>query len=145
MERNRAAEPEVLLLIVRQTVVKRNSDIKRTRVIAFGYSRACNSSCGHCVARQSFGQNTVMGVDTAEKLISELARANVNGISFTAGEPLLFLEDINRLIRLCRTYGIFTRIVTNAYWATTPQSADTVAGELKKSGLSQLRISFSRW
>jgi len=141
MERNRAAEPGVLLLIARQTVVKRNSDIKRTRVIAFGYSLACNSSCGHCVARQSFGQDTVMGVDTAEGLISGLARANVKGISFTAGEPLLFFEDINRLIR---TYGIFTRVVTNAYWATTPQIADTVAAELKKRGLSQLRISFSR-
>ncbi len=74
-----------------------------------------------------------------------MAECHVTGISFTAGEPLLFLDDICSLAQLCSEKGIYSRVVTNGYWAKTRENADVVVSELVSSGLSQLRLSYSRW
>jgi sulfatase maturation enzyme AslB (radical SAM superfamily) len=69
---------------------------------AFGYSTQRNIKCDHCVAADDVSPNTKMPFDTTKAIIEEIAACNVTDISFTAGEPLLFLKEINPLIRLCR-------------------------------------------
>jgi len=81
----------------------------------------------------------------AKEIIEEMAASQVTGISFTAGEPLIFMDDICGLIRVCRQNRIYTRVVTNGSWANTPDLADKMVFALIESGLSQLRISTSRW
>ncbi|OGR00924.1 MAG: radical SAM protein [Deltaproteobacteria bacterium RIFOXYD12_FULL_50_9] len=115
------------------------------RKIAFGYSKRCNIKCEHCVAAAAAPDNSKMELAKAKELIVELAGAQVRGISFTAGEPLIFFDDIAELVGLCQAHGIYTRVVTNCFWAKTPVLADTCIGQLKKNGLSQLRMSYSRW
>ncbi len=119
--------------------------MENNRNIAFGYSTTCNVKCDHCVAADDSSSNAKMDFDKAKAIIEEMACCNVNGISFTAGEPLLFLNDICDLIRLCKNNGIYTRVVTNGFWAKTREHSDMVVSTLLLSGLSQLRISFSRW
>ena len=115
------------------------------RQIAFGYSTQCNIRCGHCVAADASYKTAKMDADRAEDIIGEMARSHVTGISFTAGEPLLFFDDICRLIRHCHENGIYSRVVTNGYWAKTTEDADRVVSKLLSCGLSQLRLSYSRW
>ncbi len=115
------------------------------RQIAFGYSTKCNVRCEHCVAVNELSKNSTMELNTAKEIIEEMAYSNVKGISFTAGEPLLFLNDIRNLVQLCHENGIYSRVVTNGFWAKTPTHSDQMVSELMKNGLSQLRISFSRW
>ena len=115
------------------------------RKIAFGYSTRCNVKCEHCVAADATPENLKMELAQAKEIIAEMAGAGVQGISFTAGEPLIYLDDITELIRLCREYGIYTRVVTNSFWAKTPALADSTIVQLKENGLSQLRMSYSRW
>ncbi len=115
------------------------------RTIAFGYSTQCNLRCGHCVAKGEIPETSTMDLGRAKEIIHEMAEAGVKGISFTAGEPLIFFNEINELVRLCRDLGIYTRIVTNSFWATTRERADGVVRELKQNGLCQLRLSYSRW
>jgi MoaA/NifB/PqqE/SkfB family radical SAM enzyme len=86
-----------------------------------------------------------MALDKAKKIIVELARAGVDGISFSAGEPLLYFNEITELVKLCRQLGMYTRIVTNSFWAKKTESADRLVAELKEHGLCQLRLSYSRW
>jgi hypothetical protein len=74
-----------------------------------------------------------------------MAQAGVGGISFSAGEPFLYFNKIVELVKLCRQIGIYTRIVTNSFWAKTAASSDHHVSELKKNGLCQLRLSYSRW
>lgn len=119
--------------------------MNRFRKIAFGYSTRCNIKCAHCVAADEEHPATKMDLEKARAVIRALAGCHVRGISFTAGEPLLFLDDLVDLIGLCRKNDIYTRVVTNGFWARTPVQADGVVSELKAAGLSQLRISFSRW
>jgi len=86
-----------------------------------------------------------MELGRAKKIIREMAVAGVTGISFTAGEPFIYFDDILELVALCRDLNIYTRIVTNSYWAKSPEKAAERLGLLKESGLCQLRMSYSRW
>lgn len=86
-----------------------------------------------------------MELQGALKLIPRLYQAGVTGVSFTAGEPLLYQEDIGELLKRCRELGMFTRVVTNGFWASDRQRTRTVLSFLKHCGLNQLRLSFSRW
>ena len=115
------------------------------RKVAFGYSTRCNIRCGHCVAAGEVPRSEKMEFDQACRTIEAMAAADVKGISFTAGEPLLYLNDIAALTALCNRYNIYSRVVTNSYWATTPEEADRVVTTLKDNGLRQLRLSYSRW
>jgi MoaA/NifB/PqqE/SkfB family radical SAM enzyme len=116
-----------------------------TRTLAFGYSNRCNVKCQHCVAADAIPENSKMELAQAREIIGQLAAADVRGISFTAGEPLIYLADIAELVSLCRDYGIYSRVVTNSFWAKTPELADSCVAQLKESGLAQLRLSYSRW
>ncbi len=115
------------------------------RKTAFGYSTKCNVRCGHCVAVGEIPVSQTMDFFTAKALLDDMVRANVKGISFTAGEPFLFLAEIIELIKICHQNNIYTRIVTNAYWAKTEDASDAIMLQLKNAGVSQLRISFSKW
>ena len=115
------------------------------RKIAFGYSTQCNLRCAHCVASQEISDNRKMDLHKAKQIIVELGQAGVGGISFSAGEPFLFFKEIAALVQLCHRIGIYSRIVTNSFWAETAASADRLVAELKESGLCQLRLSYSRW
>ncbi len=90
-------------------------------------------------------ENKTMDLATARESIRNLAAAGVTGISFTAGEPFLFFDDLLELVDLCRQYNIYSRIVTNSFWARTPETARERLDQLKLCGLRQLRMSFSRW
>lgn len=81
----------------------------------------------------------------AKAIIRDMAAAGVTGISFTAGEPFLYFDDLLELVELCREQGIYTRIVTNSFWAATAELARQRLDQLKHSGLCQLRLSYSRW
>jgi len=115
------------------------------RKLAFGYSTRCNIRCEHCVAAGDIPDSRKMDHNKAKELIAEMAQAGVGGISFSAGEPFLYFNEIAELVKLCRQLGIYTRIVTNCFWAKTVAASDSLVSELKENGLCQLRLSFSRW
>lgn len=115
------------------------------RKVAFGYSTRCNVRCEHCVAADGVVNTEKMDLAQASEVITELAAANVKGISFTAGEPLLYRDDICELLSLCKYYGIYSRVVSNSFWAKNPEDADAIVAGLKEKGLCQLRLSSSRW
>jgi hypothetical protein len=97
------------------------------------------------VAAGEIPQTATMELPTAKAIIRDLAAAGVSGISFTAGEPFIFFDDLLELITLCREHKIYSRIVTNCSWAVSPKKARQHLSALKLCGLSQLRMSYSRW
>lgn len=115
------------------------------RKIAFGYANRCNISCEHCVAAGEIPDNKKMEPAKAREVIRDLAAAGVAGISFTAGEPFIYFDDLLDQVTLCGELNIYNRVVTNCYWAKTPESARQRLRLLKECGLSQLRLSYSRW
>lgn len=115
------------------------------RKIAFGYSTRCNIRCSHCVAAEDEPRHEKMALSRALEIIREMGSAGVQGISFTAGEPFIFFSDLQEMIQLCSQLNIYTRVVTNSYWASSRQLAKEKVGALRDCGLSQMRLSYSRW
>ena len=107
------------------------------RKIAFGYSTKCNIRCDHCVAVGDIPDSRKMDHDNAKKIIIEMAQAGVGGISFSAGEPFLYFNKIAELVKLCSQIGIYTRIVTNSFWAKTAASSDRfVSARIARASLA---------
>ncbi len=115
------------------------------RKLAFGYSTRCNIRCAHCVATKNLSSGRKMDLNRAKEIIVKMAQAGVGGISFSAGEPFLYFDDMAALVKSCGQIGIYTRMVTNSFWAKTEESSHRHVLKLKKNGLCQLRLSFSRW
>ncbi len=115
------------------------------RKIAFGYSTRCNIRCSHCVAAGEIPDLKKMELPKAKEIIRELSATGVTGISFTAGEPFIYFNDLLEMVGLCRDLGMYTRIVTNSYWARSGEKVEEHLRQLKQQGLCQLRLSFSRW
>ena len=117
------------------------------RKIAFGYSTRCNIQCTHCVAADDNPpiSPVKMELERAKEIIEEMAEAGVTGISFTAGEPFIYFDDLLQLIAVCHRLQIYSRVVTNSYWASSPKKTNERLVGLKDNGLCQLRMSFSRW
>jgi len=62
-------------------------------------------------------------------------------VIFAGGEPLLLGEDIFRCIEHVRLRALKSRLITNAYWATSPSTASFVLNKLCSAGLDELNIS----
>lgn len=119
--------------------------MRKITKIAFGYSNRCNIRCRHCVAAEDADLSERMQLDRARATLRELRDSGVNGISFTAGEPFIYFDDLLELIGLCREYGMYTRVVSNAFWAGSREKAEKCLSQLATYGLNQLRLSYSRW
>src|SRR5262249_43923275 len=60
---------------------------------------------------------------------------------FAGGEPTLLGDVLLRSIAYCRLNGVVSRIITNAYWAHSPEAALAKCKELRAAGLNELNIS----
>ena len=103
----------------------------------------CNFECAHC----SVGSNprTVMPMPRSLLLkffqeVREVPTARV--VVFTGGEPTLRPDLLLEGITLAKEGNLLTRVVTNGYWAVTPERAEQFARQLREAGLDELNTSF---
>lgn len=103
----------------------------------------CTARCAHCSmnsAPERLGERLTFS--QMKKAIDELhTRSPLRVVIFAGGEPLLLGEHLLDAIAHCDSLGIITRIVTNAYWATTPETAKRVLNRLREAGLAELNVS----
>lgn len=81
------------------------------------YSNLCNADCPQCGMRRSenIGRYTLKK-DYVKRLIDSAAEKGVRSLSFTGGEPLLFLDDIVELTNHASAAGIpYVRTGTNGF------------------------------
>lgn len=117
--------------------------------VVIQYTDHCNASCPQCgMRRQAPFERSLLGVDRAKEIIDAAARAGVSAISFTGGEPLLFLDDVVELLRHAGQAGIpYLRTGTNGFLFCSSDSPDftrrieTIAGKLAGTGLYTFWIS----
>jgi hypothetical protein len=62
-------------------------------------------------------------------------------VVFAGGEPLLLGDTLLDGIRTACSFGKVTRVITNAYWATSAQEARRVVQMLRAAGLHELNVS----
>ncbi len=77
----------------------------------------CNAGCPQCGMRVSAPfSRTTLAVDEIKRIIDAAAARGVQAISFTGGEPFLFLDALVELLRHAGAAGVaFTRTGTNGF------------------------------
>lgn len=81
------------------------------------YTDHCNASCPQCGMRtgNSFPRTTLT-LNQTEEILKAAAKKGVTALSFTGGEPFLFLDQICHLSTFAGHYGIkYIRTGTNGY------------------------------
>jgi uncharacterized Fe-S cluster-containing radical SAM superfamily protein len=81
------------------------------------YSNYCNADCPQCGMRRSATlKRHTLDRDVVKKLIDDAAVRGIQSLSFTGGEPLLFLNELTDLIHHAGAAGIpFIRTGTNGF------------------------------
>lgn len=84
----------------------------------------CTFRCDHCFV---WGSPEQTGVFTLSRLIEALDQAQsahmIEWIYFEGGEPFLYYPILVEGIRAATDRGFQVGVVTNGYWATTPEDA----------------------
>lgn len=70
----------------------------------------CNHNCGFCFKVTT---NRDITFNEARKILKDLVANKVSKISFSGGEPLLWPGDTIKLIKLAKSLGVLTMIITN--------------------------------
>jgi MoaA/NifB/PqqE/SkfB family radical SAM enzyme len=109
--------------------------------IAIVYTFKCSASCDHCCFKCTPSYELTLGFERALKCIDEAAIKNCKHIEFTGGECLLFSDEIIQLVQKVTSLGLNAGLVTNAYWATSPETARKIVESLANAGLKNMIIS----
>lgn len=95
--------------------------------VCWNITNLCNENCYYCF-RDLFEKARSYEDNVA--VLDKLAKIGVKKITFAGGEPLLY-PGIDRLMALCRCYGISVAIITNGS-RLTPENLDQYLPYIEK-------------
>jgi radical SAM protein with 4Fe4S-binding SPASM domain len=101
----------------------------------------CNVECRHCFFRSGPGRDEVMSLDLGMRAIDGAVELGAEWVSLTGGESFLERELLERLVEYASGKGLMTEVVSNGYWAETPEVAETILKPLRELGLDVLNLS----
>jgi organic radical activating enzyme len=103
----------------------------------------CNFECQHCSVGSSPRTKFPMPEEILMKAIDDAKEIpTIRVVVFTGGEPTLRKDVLLRGIRRVREAGYLCRVVSNGWWASTPEKAREMVAELKAAGLNELNTSY---
>ena len=85
--------------------------------IVIQYTDRCNALCPQCgMRRTEIFDRSKLPMEDVKRIIDAAAKRGVQALSFTGGEPLLYLDDIIELIDYATAAGIlYVRTGTNGF------------------------------
>ncbi len=87
-------------------------------------SYKCTFECDHCFVWGSPSQEGTMSLRVIEKILKQgKDLGTVESIYFEGGEPFLYYPILVAGVRKAADLGFGVGLVTNAYWATSPDDA----------------------
>jgi MoaA/NifB/PqqE/SkfB family radical SAM enzyme len=102
----------------------------------------CTAACRHCSMNSGPDRSDTLSWTQLENILTQLfAETRLSVVVFSGGESTLLGEDLLKALRLCKQNGVLTRLVTNAFWATSEEAALAKLTELRQAGLDELNIS----
>lgn len=102
---------------------------------------SCNAECRHCFFECGPDRKEVMSLEIGKKAIDEATNNYAGWVSFTGGEPFLERDLLFDLLEYSNLKGLNSEVVTNCFWAETPEIAANILSQLKMKGLDVINIS----
>lgn len=86
----------------------------------------CTFECDHCFVWGSPRQSGVLTIDQLHEVLRQAHEIDsMEWVFFEGGEPFLYYPVLLRGVQIATAAGFHVGIVSNAYWATTPEDALT--------------------
>jgi pyruvate-formate lyase-activating enzyme len=104
-------------------------------------TQQCTAACEHCGTFSNPSTRVRLGEDLAERAIRQAAADGFNDVAFSGGEPTLFGKWLFHGIKLAKSLGMGTRVVTNGWWAKSPALAAKKAADFAEAGLDEVVFS----
>lgn len=86
-----------------------------------------------------------MSIQQIRRLVDEAAGLGCRLMTFSGGEPFLLGETLHQAIRYAAFRVPTVRVITDCYWADTPNKALEEVARLYQSGLREMDVRFSDW
>jgi organic radical activating enzyme len=115
--------------------------IPDTRILSLLLTLQCTAECKHCGTQSSPRVKSRLNAEVARSLIRQAKVLDYHLIAFTGGEAMLYGPELFELIQLASTLGMPTRLVTNAFWASSRERAAETLAKLKVAGLKEINFS----
>lgn len=102
----------------------------------------CNYECDHCFVWGSPNQSGTFTLKKLDNVLNQAAATkSIEKVYFEGGEPFLYFPILVEAVAKSKKLGFWTGIVTNGYWATDKEDAQTWLRPLKSAGLDALEVS----
>jgi organic radical activating enzyme len=93
----------------------------------------CTIACPHCIAEAGPRRKEEMPLEQCLAWIDAAGAyrdGHVRGLALTGGEPFYNIPNLTRISDHGQALGLIVSVVTNAYWATSPETALSVLAGL---------------
>jgi YydG family peptide modification radical SAM enzyme len=111
--------------------------------VAIALSARCTMKCGHCCFSCTPKSTDLLAEDVALRITDQaLEHPSVTNVGLSGGEPLLRKELVVKIASRCKTAKKGCSIVTNGFWAITPNKAQDMINLLWNSGVRTLTVSY---
>lgn len=102
----------------------------------------CPVKCRFCGVHAGPHRKDRMQLAFMKKMIDEgQCLGTLELVVLTGGEPFLLGEDLYAIVHYASQKHLLTRIVSNAYWATSRERAKNILMRLKDHGLTEINFS----
>lgn len=101
--------------------------------IAVELSRRCNVKCPHCLTGANPRVKERLSYPQIGNYLNQI-KVISNGVSFSGGEPFVFLDRLKFAIQEATRLGLKKAIVTNAFWADSQEKAEYILNDIGDSG-----------
>jgi len=101
----------------------------------------CNAQCAHCLTNSSPRAREAIDLDVVKRCLDEAGALGITGYQVTGGEPTIYMKKLTDLFAHGHALGMICAMTTNAWFASTPERARDIFGELAGLGLECVRVS----
>lgn len=110
--------------------------------LVFSVTYRCPVACRYCGVNAGPHRRERLTLPQIRQLIDEVSDIGLTSVVvFTGGEPTLLGKDLYEAISYAAVKGFKTRVVSNAYWARSPERARAVIRRLQQAGLTEINFS----
>lgn len=95
----------------------------------------CNFRCEHCYQKK-YTKNKIK-LKTIKLFVCKLKKLNIKHMSILGGEPFLYTNLLNKVVKECEKNKIKVSVITsNGFWLKNKQKTEKLLINLKKGGFS---------
>lgn len=114
----------------------------KPKIVSFITTRQCTAECYNCCFKCSPTETRRLKTSQMLNIINQIPEVpSIELVALTGGECFLLGDDLTLLVQEINRNRLYSRCVTNAYWATSETTAFRKLEKLTNAGLTEINYS----